>query len=126
MRKGELQVASMKAQEWLCWAVLADGDDKKKQFGFALETMLPTPSPAQPCIHLELGSGQPDSKGGQLANSLSDTDDTALRAFVSRSIRSLLPQTMRNAQSSRLTTAFLWSGRFRSAEMQWPVSAKIT
>ena len=91
MRKGELQVASMKAEEWLSWVVLGDGDDKKKQFGFALETMRPTPSPAQPRIHLELDSGQPDSQGVQHANSMSDADATALWDFVSRSIRSRLP-----------------------------------
>jgi hypothetical protein len=91
MRKGELQVASMKAQEWLSWVMLGDDDDKKKQFGFALETMRPTPSPARPRIHLELDSGQPDSQGVQHANSLSDADATALWDFVSRSIRSRLP-----------------------------------
>jgi hypothetical protein len=91
LRKGDLQVASMKAQEWLSWVVLGDGEAKQKQFGFALETMRPVPSPAQPHIHLELDSGQPDEKGNQHANSLSDADAIALWDYVSRSIRSRLP-----------------------------------
>ena len=91
LRKGELQVASMKAQEWLSWVVLGDGEAKQKRYGFALETMRPVPSPAQPHIHLELDSGQPDEKGNQHANSLSDADAIALWDDVSRSIRSRLP-----------------------------------
>jgi hypothetical protein len=91
LRKGELRVASMKAQEWLSWVMLGDGEARQKNYGFALETMRPVPSPAQPHIHLELDSAQADEKGNQHANSLSDADATALWDFVSRSIRSRLP-----------------------------------
>lgn len=91
LRKGELQVASMKAQEWLSWVMLGDGEAKQKQYGFALETMRPVPSPAQPHIHLELDSGQPGEKNNQHANSLSDADAIALWDYVSRSIRMRKP-----------------------------------
>ena len=92
MRKGDLQVASMKAQEWLSWVILGDGDDKKKQYGFALETMRPMPSPEQPRIHLEMDSGQPDAAGYQLGTSLSDADAVTIWDIGSRSIRSRLPK----------------------------------
>ena len=91
LRKGELQIASMKAQEWLSWVVLGDGDHKQKQFAFALETMRPVPSPAQPRILLELDSGKPDKNGEKVASTLLDADATALWDVVSRSIRSRLP-----------------------------------
>lgn len=90
MRKGDLQIASMKAQEWLSWIVLGDGDEKKKQYGFALETMRPIPSPAQPRIHVEMDSGQPDAEGNQHDNSLSDTEAVAIWDIASKSIRSRL------------------------------------
>jgi hypothetical protein len=91
LRKGELQVASMKAQEWLSWVMLGDGEARQKNYGFALESMRPVPSPAQPHIHLDLDSAQPDEKGNQHANTLSDADAVALWDSVSRSIRSRSP-----------------------------------
>jgi hypothetical protein len=92
MRKGDLHVASMEAQEWLSWVILGDGDDKKKQYGFALETMRPMPSPAQPRIHVEMDSGQPDAAGNQLGTSLSDADAVTIWDIASKSIRSRLPE----------------------------------
>lgn len=90
MRKGEILVASMKAQEWLSWVILGDGDDKRKQYGFTLETMRPVPSPAQPRIHVEMDSGQPDVAGNPLGNSLSDADAITMWDVASKSIRSRL------------------------------------
>lgn len=95
MRKGDLQVASMKAQEWLSWVILGEGDDKKKQYGFALETMRPVPSPKYPRIHLEMDSGQPDAAGNQLESSLSDADAVTMWDIASKSIRSRVLETGR-------------------------------
>lgn len=93
LRKGELQVASMKAQEWLSWVLLGDGSDQKKQYGFALETTRPMPSPAHPRIHLEMDSGQADASGDEHDNLMSDAEAVALWDGASRSIRSRKPAT---------------------------------
>lgn len=73
-----------------CTRHAVDGDDKKKQYGFALETMRPVPSPAQPRIHVEMDSGQPDIAGNLLGNSLSDADAITIWDVASKSIRSRL------------------------------------
>lgn len=91
LRKGTVQVASMKAQEWLSWVMLGEGKDRKKQFGFALETMRPVPSVAQPHIHLEMDTGQPDATGKPHDVTLTDADAVALWEAASRSIRARLP-----------------------------------
>jgi hypothetical protein len=65
LRKGEVTVAGMRAQEWGA-AVLLGEDGDQKQLAFTLETMRPFPSPAAPQIHLEMevkGSRAGDQSG---------------------------------------------------------------
>jgi hypothetical protein len=58
LRKGELKVAGMRAQEWGAFVMLGEeGNDK--QLGFTLETMRPVPSSSSPKIHVEMSA-----KGG--------------------------------------------------------------
>ncbi|MTV41518.1 T6SS immunity protein Tli4 family protein [Duganella radicis] len=52
LRKGELTVAGMQAQEW--GASIKLGEEEEKQLDFTLETMRPVPSPAAPKIHFEM------------------------------------------------------------------------
>jgi hypothetical protein len=86
LREGELKVAGMRAQEWLSWIMLGENGDKK-HFGFALETMRPNPSPAQPHIHINLDTGQYDRDGNEQANSLTDQEAVALWDAVVKTIR---------------------------------------
>jgi hypothetical protein len=59
IRKGELNIAGMPAQEWLGSTKLGENADKK-QFKFALETRRMKPGPVAPRIHIELDTGQND------------------------------------------------------------------
>jgi hypothetical protein len=84
LRKGELKVAGMRAQEWLGSVKLGE-NRTRKQFGFALETMRPIPSEAAPRIHIELDTGQNDSYGQKHENSMTDEQAIALwDAMVTR------------------------------------------
>ena len=87
IRKGELKIASMKAQEWLGWMILGEQDKAKKQYGFALETMRAKPSPSQPHIHLELDTRQPGADGTVAETNLTETEIIGLWDSVSKSIR---------------------------------------
>jgi hypothetical protein len=86
LREGELTVAGMRAQEWLSWIKLGEHRDKK-QFGFALETMRPTPGPTFPHIHIDLDTGEHDANGDQQPNSLSDKEAIALWDSIVKTIR---------------------------------------
>jgi hypothetical protein len=68
LRKGELEVAGMRAQEWGASIMLGEDEDEKK-LGLTLETMRSVPSPSAPKIHLEMdvsGRSAPDEKGALL------------------------------------------------------------
>jgi hypothetical protein len=80
LRKGELQVAGMHAQEWLAW-IQPEDDSPRKQYSFALETRRPAPGPLQPSLHLEFDAGRRGESG------LSQEQAVALWDSVSRSIR---------------------------------------
>jgi hypothetical protein len=80
LRKGELQVAGMNAQEWLAW-IQPEDDSARKQYSFALETRRPAPGPLQPSLHLEFDAGKRGESG------LSQEQAVALWDSVSRSIR---------------------------------------
>jgi hypothetical protein len=86
LRKGELEVAGMHAQEWLSWIKLGNDRDEK-HFGFALETIRAKPGPTQPHLRLELDTGEYDSHGTKQPNSLSDHDAMALWDSIVKSIR---------------------------------------
>ncbi len=86
LRKGELKVAGMRAQEWLGSVKLGE-NRTRKQFGFALETMRASPSQAAPRIHIEMDSGQNDAHGNRHENSMSDEQATALWDALVKSIR---------------------------------------
>ena len=86
MRQGELNVAGMRAQEWLSWIRLGEKADHK-QYGFALETMRPKPALMQPHLHLELDSGQGTTNGEPNPNSLSDAEAVALWDAMVKSLR---------------------------------------
>lgn len=64
LRKGELKVSGMKAQEW--GASIELGEEKEKQLGFTLETMRAVPSLTAPKIHFEMtvkGNSAKDEAG---------------------------------------------------------------
>jgi len=86
LRKGELKTASMKSQEWLSWTILND-KEKKKHYGFALETTRPVGAPLLPQIHLELDAV--DSIGERAKNSHASREKKLieLRDSITRSIR---------------------------------------
>lgn len=86
LRKGELQVAGMRAQEWLGWVMLGKQGDHKS-YGFALETLRPAPGPMQPRIFMEFKTGK---QGGvpTLPNSaLSDDEAISLWDAIVKTIR---------------------------------------
>lgn len=86
LRKRELKVAGMRAQEWLGSVKLGE-NRTKKQFGFALETMRASPSQAAPRIHIGMDSGQNDAHGNKHENSMSDEEATAFWDALVKSIR---------------------------------------
>lgn len=83
LRKGELFIAGMRAQQWL--GSIWPGD--KKQYGFAAETMRPAPSPTQPRMHLGFDSGQKGIDGAEYATTLTDQQAMDLWDGVVKSIR---------------------------------------
>ncbi|WP_394780064.1 T6SS immunity protein Tli4 family protein [Undibacterium sp.] len=85
LRKGDITVAGMKAQEWLAWTEL--GDDKHKQHAFSLETIRPVPSPDHPLLGIELETGQQGPNGDEQKASLSDKDAVAMWDGIVRTIR---------------------------------------
>lgn len=86
LRKGQLEVAGMSAQEWLGAVKLGEHRDKR-QLGFAFETRRVKPGPNWPRIHMELDSGKQDRNGVERPNSLSDEDAIALWDSIVTSIR---------------------------------------
>lgn len=87
LRKGELTVAGMRAQEWL-GAIRQGEQGDRKQYGFAVETMRSTPSSTQPRMHLDFDSGQKGRDGAEYATTLTDQQAIELWDGVVKSIRS--------------------------------------
>ena len=83
LRKGNLTIAGMKAQEWL--ATFENGDHKDQQF--ALESYRPKPSPDHPELHMEMTTGQQDLDGVRHTSSLSDKEAMAVWDTMVKSIR---------------------------------------
>jgi hypothetical protein len=86
LRKGDLNVAGMHAQEWLGSVKLGENRERK-QYGFAFETRRPKPAPASPRVHVELDTGQHDRNGVERPNSLTDEQAMALWDSIIVSIR---------------------------------------
>jgi hypothetical protein len=86
LRKRELKVVGIHAQEWLGSVRLGENRDQK-QFGFALETMRRTPSYAAPRIVIEMDTGQKDPLGKAHETSLSDEQAMALWDAIVAGIR---------------------------------------
>jgi hypothetical protein len=86
LRKGELQVAGMRGQEWLGYMMLGK-QAERKQYGFALETLRPAPAPLQPSIHLEFDTGREDAGSTAAPSALTDAEAMALWDAISKSIR---------------------------------------
>jgi hypothetical protein len=87
LRKGELNISSMQAEEWLSWIILGDGAAKQKQYGFALETMRRKPSIEHPQIHVELDAKKPLTDDSN-PTTLSEEEIVSLWDSATRSIRS--------------------------------------
>lgn len=86
LRKRELTVSGMRAQEWLGSIHLGEKQDEKK-FGFALETMRTTPGKLTPKIHLSFDTGQPLADGSADSFVMTDSDAIALWDTVVKSIQ---------------------------------------
>lgn len=87
LRKGELNISSMQAEEWLSWIILGDDNAKYKKYGFALETMRRNPSIGLPQIHVELDAKNPLTDNLPPTN-LSEAEIISLWDSTTRSIRS--------------------------------------
>lgn len=87
LRKDELKVAGMRAQEWLGVAEL--GGKSGTEYKFVLETLRPTPGPLTPAMQVQLLSGQYDRAGAKLQNSLDDATALQLWDPIIKSIRTM-------------------------------------
>lgn len=85
LRKHELTVAGMRAQEWLGVARL--GSKEGTEYNFVLETLRPTPGPFAPYVQVQLMSGQYDAAGVKQPNSLDDESALQLWDPIVKSIR---------------------------------------
>lgn len=91
LRKREIVVGGMQAQEWLGVVKLPERKDKK--YGFALETIRRTPSVTTPKIHIAFDSGEPGVDGVANDTSMSNNDAIEFwdRIVASLRIRRPLP-----------------------------------
>ena len=85
IRKREIQVGGMHAQEWLGAVKLPEQKDRK--YGFALETTRRTPSRMSPKIHVGFDSGEPGIDGVEHETSVSDKEAVTLWDRAVESIR---------------------------------------
>lgn len=85
LRKRELKLGQMSAQEWL--AKIKDPDRKEWQHKFSLETMRVNPSLMLPHIHVEFSSGKNGPDGVAREASVSDAEAMKLWDDIVHSIR---------------------------------------
>lgn len=78
LRKGELTVAGMHAQEWLGSANMED-DRNSVEYKFVMETLRTDPGPSKPSMHVELMTGR--SRGNENISHNSLTKDGALQMW---------------------------------------------
>lgn len=86
LRKREFQVAGMRAQEWLGWVMLGKQADHKS-YGFALETLRPSPGPMQPKIFMEFKTGKQGGVTTLPDSALSDAEAIGIWDGIVKSIR---------------------------------------
>lgn len=86
IRKREIVIGGMQAQEWLGAVKLPER--KNKKYGFALETIRRTPSLMTPKIHLAFDSGELGVDGVANETSMSDNEAVAFWDRMVASIRS--------------------------------------
>jgi Tle cognate immunity protein 4 C-terminal domain/Tle cognate immunity protein 4 N-terminal domain len=88
LRKGELKVAGIKAQEVLVGFKEKDENGKdKKEHKLLLETMRDKPSATEPKMKVRLVTGQQDPQGERHTSSLSDAEVVAVWDAIIKSIR---------------------------------------
>jgi Tle cognate immunity protein 4 C-terminal domain/Tle cognate immunity protein 4 N-terminal domain len=88
LRKGELKVGTMKAQEVLVSFKDTDEDGKPtKEHKLMLETSREKPSAAEPKISLRISTGQQDPQGERHTSSLSDQEAMGIWDAIIKSIR---------------------------------------
>jgi hypothetical protein len=87
IRKREIVIGEMQAQEWLGAVKLPERKDKK--YGFALETFRRTPSLTTPKIHIAFDSGEPGLDG--VAHETSMSENEAVE-FWDRMVASIRPR----------------------------------
>lgn len=88
LRARELNVAGMKAQEWLSWAILQD-DSNVRTHTFELETMRSMPGKPRPRISVTLQTAQPQGNGVYAKTSASDEETIKLWDSIVTSIQAL-------------------------------------
>lgn len=86
LRARELNVAGMRAQEWLSWAILRDNSDIRTHT-FELETMRSTPEKTKPLISVTLRTAQPQGNGVYAKTSASDEETVRLWDSIVTSIQ---------------------------------------
>lgn len=86
LKKGELEVAGMPAQQWLAAYRMGEGG-KDKQFSFALETLRPRPAPLQPLIYIEFGTGKRGGDRSLPRSAWSDAEAIGLWDSIIKTIR---------------------------------------
>lgn len=86
LRKGELTVSGMRAQEWLAWFKFGPNGEQKA-FSFAMETIRTAPSKLSPSLHLSFKTGDVPSTAAVDQNVMADKDAVALWDAVVKSIR---------------------------------------
>jgi len=86
LRARELNVAGMRAQEWLSWAILQDNSDVRTHT-FELETMRLTPDKTKPLISVTLRTAQPQGSGVYAKTSASDEETVRLWDSIVTSIQ---------------------------------------
>lgn len=86
LRARELNVAGMRAQEWLSWAILQDDSDVRTHT-FELQTMRSTPAKTKPLISVTLRTAQPHGDGVYAKTSASDEETVRLWDSIVTSIQ---------------------------------------
>lgn len=86
LRKRDLTVSGMQAQEWLAWFKLGPNGDQK-EFAFTLETMRPSPGKLSPSLQLSFETGNSPASGTVDPYVMADKDAIALWDVVVKSIR---------------------------------------